>query len=189
MIPGLNIPTQRPSSAEEAVLFANQTLHSAGLYSAKVSLLEPATGADGFSGAVVEATLPESELVTLFAKVAAAKATEQGGKVSDCTLKLESNTAGSVQITCSMVAKMMMASLQLQLSGEIYQVDSKHFGVRQLRFDPGSGMFASMASAMIRPRLNELEGRTFNLDELLGFPVEIRSMRVENQCLKIELSA
>ncbi len=189
MIPGFQLPKERPQSAEQAVLITNETLQSAGLENARVILVEPATGPDGFAGALVDAMIPERDLGDLLARVAATKAAEQGAKVVATALQLSSGGPDCVKLSTSLTAKMMMATITLRLEGEIFVANRHSVGVRKLTLDPGTGMFAGMASAFVRPRLLELEGKTIDVAGLAGMPLDIRSLNCEGGSLNIRVSA
>lgn len=189
MLPGFSFPKKRPESAEETVAITNETFRAAGLLNSYAALLQPASDAGGFTGAIVELVISEKDLKDLFGKIIETKAQEQGGKVSDVSLRLSSTGPNGVGVSLSATVKMMMASVNLRIDGEIFKTNTDALGIRKLTLDAGTGMFAGMAAAMMRPRLTELEGKSLSLTQLTGMSLQIEQLLFEESSLKIQVSA
>jgi hypothetical protein len=205
LFPNLTLPNYTPTSAPEAVSMAQAVLHSAGLSTASVSLLQPPVDGEPFLGARVLLSIPEAALEECLLKVAQTKAAEQGAKVKSLRLQLASQPprpdAASAEppmlswkITAS--ASLMMATVEVTVSGEFHAASPTVLTARQLALDAGTGMFAGMASALLRPQLLKAEGRSFPLPRLAGQPVQLDSVRLtpdsgssgERPLLQIEVS-
>ena len=69
------------------------------------------------------------------------------------------------------------ATVTLKVGGRVEAADAENLRCRELKLDAGAGLFAGMATALIRPRLEALEGRVFNLSRIAAVPV--RLLRLE----------
>ena len=179
---------KRPSSAVEAVEQANQLLQQYGLRRSEVLLVTPANEGKPFAGAAVEIVLSQSDLQDILSRVVVSKVSENGGTASPCTLQIQQRDPQSLHIKASTTVKMMMATVQVTLSGDTYCPSKTEVGIRNLTLDTGSGMFSSMAGGMIRPRIAEYEGKSFSLAEFTGMPIQITQIQSDRTHVRIGLS-
>lgn len=191
MLPGFNLqrPEHPPKSAEEAVSMAQEILRSSGVEGISVSLTQPATGTDGFAGAQVELLIPEKSLEGILQRILEAKAAEHGAKVSDVSVRLIENGPLSARFVATAEGRMMMASLLIKAEGELFASGGQKVGLRNLALDSGKGMFASMASAMARPAIANLEGKQIDLRDFTQMDLHVGHLSVESSILKIRLTA
>lgn len=191
MLPGFNLqrPEHPPKSAEEAVSMAQEILCSSGVEGISVSLTQPATGSDGFAGAQVELLIPEKSLEFILQRIVKTKAAEHGAKVSNVAVRLLENGPQSARFVATAEGRMMMASLLIKAEGELFASGGQKVGLRNLTLDPGKGMFASMASAMARPAIANLEGNPMDLRKFTQMDLRVEHLSVENSTLKIRMSA
>jgi hypothetical protein len=165
----------------EAAAIAQQFLQAAELEGASVTVLQPASGEDGFAGARLQLTLPEAALEAALRKTAEKMAEEQGAKLQELHLTLQplEARARAVRVEVRGTARMLMSTLSSRLTGELVAPTPRHVVLQNLQFDPGKGMFASMASAFLTPRLRQWEGSLHDFSELLQCALEIETLRVE----------
>jgi hypothetical protein len=111
-------------------------------------------------------------------RAAGALAASQGVKVSQTRLSVRNGGADrSLELDMELGVRVFGATVTLRVAGGAEAADGENLQCRELKLDAGSGLFAGMATALIRPRLDALEGREFNLSRIAGIPV--RLLRLE----------
>jgi hypothetical protein len=180
MIPGFTLPRpdHAPRSAEEAVQIAQTLLRQAELEGASASLLQPATHPDGFTGARVELVIPEKALEGALRKAVEQKAREEGAQIKQVQLTLTPVHERSIRLQAQVSASMLLSTVSVSVGGEIAALQAQTLCIRDLRADCGRGMFATMASAFLAPKIREWEGKQIDLR-----PFTQRDMTIE--CLEI----
>ncbi len=129
-----------------------------------VSLQSCTNGA--FDAAAATADI-EAALLGLARDVAAG----HGAEVESVRLKLESENPHRVEVTALAVAKAMFFKATLTIRGLI--VMDSEFNLRLCEATcTGDGMIANLAAAQLRPRLADLQARTFSLRTFLPAGVE-----------------
>lgn len=195
MFPGLSLPRpeRAPRSAEEAVKIAQTLLRQAALEGSSATLLQPASGADGFAGARVELLLPEKSLESILRRALEEKAREQGAQIKGVELVLSPVDERCVRLQARVSATMLLSTVSASVEGELFAVESQTLGARHLRADCGRGMFATMASAFLAPKIREWEGQRLNLQKFTQRDMTVESLQIETQAgdrrLRILLSA
>jgi hypothetical protein len=178
----------KPASAQEAVSQANALLKKAGFAPDPVTLKTPATGPDGFSGATLRADLPEEALGALVHAAVVEAAAEQGVSVTHTSLQLRPGGPGSLNVALQMTAKIFVASVELGIRGRVSVSSSGAVEFDSLLVDAGSGMFASMAMATIKPQLDQIMSKRFELEKILGRPLEVTQFELKESQLYGELN-
>lgn len=179
MISSSLFPSIPPQSAQDAAGSVNAVLAALGLCRSSAKVVEPASKAQGVSGAVLEVAFAESDLKTILLQTAEAKAREQGAKILGADLKMRSVGENQVGIQISLKAKAMMASVDLRVEGELFVAGEDGLGLRRLVLDAGAGMFAGVAGAMLRPLMAEWEGRVFALSDMAKHPLRVQRLWLE----------
>ena len=175
-----------PKSAEEAVFQANALLLGAGFTPEPVTLKTPAQGADGFSGATIRADLPEEALGALVYAAVVEAASEQGIAVTQTSLQLHSDGPGSVGIRLQVTAKIFVASVELGVRGRVSVSNCGAVEFDSLLLDAGAGMFASMATAAIKPKLDQLQAEQFELEKIFGRKLSVTQFEFKASQLQAE---
>ena len=168
-----------PASLEEALLQTKRLFLQAGLEGAEVFATRPPEPAQALRGACLEATIPVGSLETVAHREACALAASQGVKISHTRLSVQDDGDGacSLKLGVELGVRVFGATVTLRVGGRAEASDGENIRCRELQLDAGSGLFAGMATALIRPRLDALEGREFNLSQIAGVPV--RLLRLE----------
>ena len=162
-----------PGSAEEAVAQANALFKKAGFAPDPVTLKTPASGPDGFSGATLRADLPEEALGALVHAAVVEAASEQGVSVTHTSLQLRPGGPGSLGVSLQVTAKIFVASVELGIRGTVSVSSSGTVEFDSILLDAGTGMFASMATATIRPQLDQIMSKRFELGKILSRPLKV----------------
>ena len=180
-----HLPT--PGSAQEAVSQANALLKQAGFAPDPVTLKTPAKGPDGFSGATLRADLPEEALGALVHAAVMEAASEQGVSVTHTSLQLSSGGPGSLRVALQVTAKIFVASVEIGIRGRISISNSGAVEFDSLLLDAGSGMFASMAMATIKPQLDQIMSKRFEFEKIFGRPLKIAQFEFKESQIHGEL--
>ncbi len=164
-----------PASVDEALLQTTRLFSRAGLEGAEVAVTQPAELGETLRGGCLEASIPMSSLEAVAGKAAASLAASQGVKISYTRLSLQNGAAGDLSLLLEMEVgvRVFGATVTLRLSGVAEAAGGESIQCRELQLDAGSGMFAGMAGALIRPKLAALEGQSFNLSRIAGVPVRL----------------
>ena len=168
-----------PASVEEALLQARHLFSRAGLEDAEVRMTEPPTSGESLRGACLEASMPVASIQAAAGKAADALAASQGIKIAHTRLSFENGGPGSLALGLAVEVgvRVLGATVTVRVRGVAEAADGENIQCRELKLDAGSGLFAGMASALIRPKLDALEGQRFNLTRISGVPV--RLLRLE----------
>lgn len=164
-----------PASVEEALSQTKRLFLRAGLLDAEVSVTQPAELGENLRGACLEASIPVRSIEAVAARAAEALAASQGVKVSHTRLSLQNGAAGNLSLLlgAEVGVRVFGATVTLQVRGVAEATGGESIQCRELLLDAGSGMFAGMATALIRPKLDALEGQTFDLSRIAGVPVRL----------------
>ena len=167
-----------PASVEEALLQTRRLFLQAGLEGAEVVATRPPEPGEALRGACLEAAIPLGSLEAVANKAAGALAANQGVKISHTRLSVRNGGADrSLELDMELGVRVFGATVTLRVSGRAEAAGGENLQCRELKLDAGSGLFAGMATALVRPRLDALEGREFNLSRIAGVPV--RLLRLE----------
>lgn len=166
-----------PTSVEEACSQARQLLMRAGLEEAEVFVTQPPDPGESLRGACLEAAIPVESLEAAACSAAETLAAGQGVKISQIRLFLRNGGDRSLELVLELGVRVFGSTVSLCLRGRAEGADAENIRCRELKLDAGSGLFAGMATALIRPRLDALEGRAFDLSQVAGVPV--RLLRLE----------
>jgi hypothetical protein len=183
MVIHLPLPQNQPASAEDAVASARLLLNAAGISDAVVSLEKPATVPGGLAGAVLMARLPRVSLEKAVHNAAAQFATQQGIKVTQTHLLLQQTSPNQVQLNLQVEAKVFGGTLQLGISGSVLVEGGTRVRFCDLNMESGGGMFAGVASAMIRPKLAALQAEPLEIEKLAGLPLELSELSYGSEVL------
>jgi hypothetical protein len=166
-----------PASIEEALLQTQQLFLRAGLENAEASVTRPPDPGESLRGACLEASVPVGSLEAAAGKAAGELAAGQGLKISQTRLSVRNGGDCSLELGMELGVRVFGATVTLKVGGRVEAADAENLRCRELKLDAGAGLFAGMATALIRPRLEALEGRLFNLSQIAAVPV--RLLRLE----------
>jgi len=160
---------------EEALSQARQLFLRAGLEDAEIIVTQPAELGETLRGACLEASIPVRSIEAVAGKAAESLAASQGVKILHTRLSLQNGGAGDLSLLLGVEVgvRVFGASVTLGVRGVAEAAGGESIQCRELQMDAGSGMFAGMATALIRPKLEALEGQSFNLSRLAGVPVRL----------------
>jgi len=160
---------------EEALSQARQLFLRAGLEDAEIIVTQPAELGETLRGACLEASIPVRSIEAVAGKAAESLAASQGVKILHTRLSLQNGGAGDLSLLLGVEVgvRVFGASVTLGVRGVAEAAGGESIQCRELQMDTGSGMFAGMATALIRPKLEALEGQSFNLSRLAGVPVRL----------------
>lgn len=176
-----------PKSAEEAVRRANAILQQAGFATEPVSLNTPASGADGFSGARIRMDLPEEALGAMVHATLVEAAAEQGVSVTHTSLQLHPARPEGVGIRLQVTAKAFVSSVEVGVRGRVTVSRCGIIEFDSLLMDPGAGMFAGMATAAIKPKLDHLQSEKFELEKIFGRKVTVLQFEFKSSQVQFEV--
>lgn len=179
--------TVPPRSAEEAVSQANALLKKAGFAPDPVTLKTSASGPDGFQGATLGADLPEEALGALVHAAVVEAAAEQGVSVNHTSLQLRQEGSGGLSVALQVTAKIFVASVGIGIRGKISVSSSGAIQFDSLLLDAGTGMFASMATATIKPKLDQMMSRRFELEKIFGRPLKVTQFELNKSQIHGEI--
>jgi hypothetical protein len=162
-----------PATVEEALLQAKRLFLQSGLEDAEVLITQPPSPGESLRGACLEAAVPVTSLETVAGKAAGTLAASQGVKVSHTSLSLQNDNSLSLRLSVEVGVRVFGATVTLRVSGMAEAAGADSIQCRELKLDAGSGLFAGMATALIRPKLDALEGHRFNLTRIAGVPVRL----------------
>lgn len=164
-----------PDSVEEALLQARRLLSLAGIEDAQVCITQPPHSGESLRGACLEASIPVASIQAAAGKTAEPLAASQGVKIAHTRLSFENSGAAglALSIAVEVGVRVFGATVKVVVRGVAETADGEHIECRELMLDAGSGMFAGMATALIRPKLDALEGQRFNLAQIAGVPVRL----------------
>ena len=119
----------------------------------------------------LEASAATAEIERALLALAHAAAAGHGASVESVRLTLETESVRAITVTAVAVAKAMFLTATLTIRGRIAMDDDFNLRLSGTACT-GDGMLANLAAAQLRPRLTELEGRTFSLRTILpaGLP-------------------
>jgi hypothetical protein len=176
-----------PKSAEEAVRRANTILQQAGFAKEAVSLQTPASGSDGFSGARIRMDLPEEALRALVHATVVEAASEQGISITDTSLQLNPAGPGALGIRLQVTAKVFVSSVEVGIRGRVTVSSCGTVEFDSLLMDAGAGMFAGMATAAIKPKLDQLQSERFELEKIFGRKVTVLQFEFKSSQVQAEV--
>jgi hypothetical protein len=176
-----------PKSADEAVRRANAILQQAGFAPEAVTLKTPASGADGFSGARIRMDLPEEALGALVHATVVEAASEQGISVTQTSLQLNQAGPNGVGIGLRVTAKVFVSSVEVGIRGRVTVSNCGTVEFDSLLMDAGAGMFAGMANAAIKPKLDQLQSEKFELEKIFGRKVTVLQFEFKSSQIQAEL--
>lgn len=164
-----------PTSVEEALEQTRRLFARAGIADAEVSVTHPAAPGEGVREARLEALVPVASLEAALHEAATALAAAQGVKVSQTQLLLENSGGKGLSLTAHVAVDVRVfgATVTLRVRGDADATGGTHVRLENLQLDAGSGIFSGMATGLIRPRLDALEGRRIDLAQLAGLPVRL----------------
>ena len=168
-----------PTSVEEALEQTRHLFARVGITDAEVSVTQPAAPGEGLKEACLEAFVPLSCLEAALNEAATTLAAAQGVKVSRTHIRFENGNGNPLSLTVHVEVDVRVfgATVTMCVDGEADATSGEHLHLRSLKLDAGSGVFAGIATSLIRPRLAEVEGRRIDLTKLAGVPV--RLLRLE----------
>jgi hypothetical protein len=125
----------------------------------------------------IEISLAVSDLEALIAKVAKAEAGKRGVNVESVELSLRARSPRSLAAEVRLHAKKMFISASLIVTGQLdldEQLNAKISGLNCT----GDGAVASVACGILKPHLQNLEGREFPLMSLPLGEVRLRDVQI-----------
>ena len=174
-----------PASVEEALLQTRRLFLQAGLEGAEVVATRPPEPGEALRGACLEAAIPLGSLEAAANKAAGALAANQGVKISHTRLSVQNGGADrSLKLDLELGVRVFGATVTLRVAGRAEAAGGENLQCQELKLDAGSGLFAGMATALIRPRLDALEGREFNLSRIAGVPVRLLRLKCTGESLE-----
>jgi hypothetical protein len=176
-----------PKSAAEAVWRAKALLQPAGFAPEAVSLKTPASGPDGFSGARIRIDLPEEALGALVHATVVEAASEQGVSITHTSLQLHPAGPRGMGIRLQVTAKVFVSQVEVGIRGRVTVGNCGTIEFDSLLMDAGAGMFAGMATAAIKPKLDQLQSERFELEKLFGRKVTVLQFEFKSAQVQAEL--
>jgi len=123
----------------------------------------------------VEVTIEALE--SLLQSLAAEAAAKQGIEVKKTQLTLKQEGPRAVSFRAEVTAKIFVMSAALALTGKLEIDDEFNARLSGLGLD-GDAMVTNLAGSFLRPRLQQLEGRTFPLFAFLPAGLKLRDIEV-----------
>jgi len=123
----------------------------------------------------VEVTIEALE--SLLQSVAAEAAAKQGIEVKKTKLTLNQEGPRAVSFRAEVTAKIFVMSAMLALTGKLEIDDEFNARLSSLGLD-GDAMVTNLAGSLLRPRLQQLEGRTFPLVAFLPAGLKLHDIEV-----------
>ena len=181
-----------PISVEEALEQARRLLARASIHGAEVTVTRPAAAGECLKGACLEGSLPLTALEAALREAADAVAASQGVKVSRTKIHLENRAEGdlSLALTVEVDVRVFGATITLRVRGALDATDGESVRLQNLQLDAGTGLFSGMATGLIRPRLEAMEGQRIDLTRLAGVSVRLLCLECSNgtpEMLRIEM--
>ena len=125
----------------------------------------------------VEASVSQSDLEALIAEVAKAQAGKHGVGIDKVQLVLQSQGPRSLTAEVRLTAKKLFLTASLRITGQLdldAELNARLSGLNCA----GDGALASVACNILKPHLEQLNGRTFQLMSLPLGEVRLRDVRV-----------
>jgi|GEM_PF-2205015 len=183
------LPKTAPTSVEEVLSFADSLFVSSGFNGASVSLISAPTGGAGVSGAAFCVSVPIVELEALARRAAEAAAEEQGIQVSRLDLALRQEASERLGLVIEADAKAFLGKVTVRVTGSlVLQQEQGTLQFEGLQMDAGSGMFAGIAGAVLRPKLARLSAQVIDLREIEGFGLRVTGIRATAQQMELSFS-
>jgi len=183
------LPKTAPTSVEEVLSFADSLFASSGFNGASVSLISAPTGGAGVSGAAFCVSVPIVELEALARRAAEAAAEEQGIQVSRLDLALRQEASERLGLVIEADAKAFLGKVTVRVTGSlVLQQEQGTLQFEGLQMDAGSGMFAGIAGAVLRPKLARLSAQVIDLREIEGFGLRVTGIRATAQQMELSFS-
>ena len=182
------IPSKQPSNIEDAVSDLKDLLEQIGLEGCDIDSRESPQGRESLTGAVLNASIPLPSLEKVLQKTASDAASEHGVNLSKTTLIMREDAEHKLSVEIGLEAKIFGGGIQIKITGFIEIREQRHLQITGLKMDGGAGMFAGMAGALIKPRLNQWEGTTLDLHRLAGVPVRVTELRCNETDLRFSLT-
>jgi hypothetical protein len=180
------LPKTAPTSVEEVLSFADSLFASSGFNGASVSLISAPTGGAGVSGAAFCVSVPIAELEALARRAAEAAAEEQGIQVSRLELALRQEAPERLGMLIEADAKAFLGKVTVRVTGSlVLQQEQGTLHFEGLQMDAGSGMFAGIAGAVLRPKLARLGEKVIDLRQIEGFGLQVSNIRATAQQLEL----
>jgi hypothetical protein len=180
------LPKTAPTSVEEVLSFADSLFASSGFDGASVSLISAPTGGVGVSGAAFCVSVPIAELEALARRAAEAAAEEQGIQVSRLELALRQEAPERLGMLIEADAKAFLGKVTVRVTGSlVLQQEQGTLHFEGLQMDAGSGMFAGIAGAVLRPKLARLGEKVIDLRQIEGFGLQVSNIRATAQQLEL----
>jgi len=183
------LPKTAPTSVEEVLSFADSLFASSGFNGASVSLISAPTGGVGVSGAAFCVSVPIVELEALARRAVEAAAGEQGVQIDRLELAFKQEAPERLGLEIEADAKAFLGKLTLRITGSLVLLREEgtlHF--EGLQMDAGSGMFAGIAGAVLRPKLARLGAQVIDLRRIEGFGLRVTGIRATAQQLELSFS-
>ena len=184
-----NLPKTAPTSVEEVLSFADSLFASSGFHGAGVRLISaPAAGA-GVSGAAFCVSVPFAELESLARRAVEAAAGEQGVQIDRLDLGFKQEAPERLGLEIEADAKAFLGKVTVRITGSLVLQQAEgtlHF--EGLQMDAGSGMFAGIAGAVLRPKLARLSAQVIDLRRIEGFGLRVTGIRATAQQLDLSFS-
>jgi hypothetical protein len=125
----------------------------------------------------IEVSTSPSDLEALIADVAKSEAAKHGVAIDSVQLTLRSNSPRSLSAEVRLRAKKLFLSTSLRITGQLDLDEALNAKISGLRCT-GDGAIASVASGILTPHLQKLEGREFPLMTLPLGEVQLRDVRI-----------
>ncbi len=152
-----------PTSVEEVLSLLNALFTATGMQGVTVALSGAPPSGAGPKGASFCVTLPIVELEALFHRAVETAAGEQGIQVSRSQLRFTQEAPDRLAVAMEADARAFLGAVTVRVTGALVLHTDGTLRFDGLKLDTGSGMFAGMAGAVLRPKLARLGEQVIDL--------------------------
>ncbi|NBV85971.1 MAG: hypothetical protein EBS01_06855 [Verrucomicrobia bacterium] len=177
-----------PTSVEEVLSLSSAFFAATGLQGVDVAFTKAADSAAGLKGASFCVTLPTAALEALFDSAAKAAGAEQGIQVTRSQLRVRQEVSDRLEIALEADARAFLGALTVRVTGSLVLLEEGTLRFDGLKLDVGTGMFAGMAGAVLKPKLLQLGSQVFDMRQLSsGFGLRVTGLRASQHNLQCVL--
>jgi len=114
-------------------------------------------------------------------------ASEQGISITDTSLQLNPAGPGALGIRLQVTAKVFVSSVEVGIRGRVTVSSCGTVEFDSLLMDAGAGMFAGMAAAAIKPKLDQLQSEKFELEKIFGRKMTVIQFEFKSSQVQAEV--
>jgi len=174
-----------PTSVEEVLSLSTALFTATGMQGVTVALSGSPSSEAELKGASFWVTLPKVELEALLHRAAQGAASEQGIQVSRSQLRITQEVADRLELAMEADARAFLGALTVRVTGALVLQSDGTLRFNSLKLDTGSGMFAGMAGAVLRPKLVQLGAQVIDLRQASpGFGLRVTGLRATAQTVQ-----